>query len=119
MSFVEAQLCNVSQKVHRNSFTNSYLTPYLRIPVKSRIRETLNLLTCSDSSTDTKTDRNKQKVRGKRKRPNVMCHVSHVTCHISCVMCNMSCVKCLMFHVASHLSPVTNTNSHSHRAYPC
>ena len=60
MSFVEAQLCNVSQKVHRNSFTNSYLTPYLRIPVKSRIRETLNLLTCSDSSTDTKTDRNSQ-----------------------------------------------------------
>ena len=29
--------------------------------VKIPIRETLDLLTCADSSTDTKTDRNKQK----------------------------------------------------------
>ena len=31
------------------------------VPQKSHILETLNILTCVDSSTDTKTDRNGQK----------------------------------------------------------
>ena len=35
---------------------------------------------------------------------NFMCHMSGVTCHI--------------LRVAYHLTPVTNTNSHSHRLSP-
>ena len=52
---------------------------------------TLNLLTCADSNTDTKTDRNGQK--GEKEEKN-MCHVSHITCHMSCVMCWVSRVTC-------------------------
>ena len=59
---------------------------------KSRIRQTLNLSTCADSSIDSKT------VLNALKRPNknhmspvhVMCHISHVTCHLSCITCHMS-----------------------------
>ena len=56
---------------------------------KSRIRETLNLLTCADSSTDTTKN---------------LLQVSHVTSHVSGVTC--------------HLSHVTNANSHTHDPPP-
>ena len=51
---------------------------------------TLDLSTYADSSSNTKMDRNGQKI-------NVICHVSHVPCQLSCVMCCMS-------HVTCHLS---------------
>ena len=54
---------------------------------KSCIRETLNLLTCADSSIDTKTDRNGQKSRFFL---NVIFHVSPVMCHMSRVTCHLS-----------------------------
>ena len=62
--------------------------------------DTQNLSTRAVSSTDTKTDRNKQKGTTKI----FMFHVSHVTCHVSCVMCHMT-------HAVCHLVPVTNANS--------
>ena len=48
------------------------------VKTKSHIRETLNLLTCADSSNNTKTDRNQQKKKKK---------ISYVPCHMSWVMC--------------------------------
>ena len=54
---------------------------------KSFIRETLNLLTCADSSTDTK----KSEEENLYKSCDTY-HVSLVTCHMSCVMCHVSCV---------------------------
>ena len=55
----------------------------------SRIRDTLNLSTCSDSSTNTKmTNEN----------------VSSVRFHMSCVMCHVSCIMCHMSRVTCHLS---------------
>ena len=71
---------------------------------RSCIQETLNILKWANSSTDTKTKRNRQK---EAKKIYIMFYVSHVTCHVSCVMCHVSQVTC-------HLSHVTNTNSHSH-----
>ena len=65
-----------------------------------RIRETLNLLMCADTSTDNKTDRNRQKGRttkyeGKKcDMLHVRCQVSHVRCHIVHVACHMSPVTC-------------------------
>ena len=56
-----------------------------KIQYKSEIRETLNLLPCADSSTDTK---NSEK------------NLSFVTCYVSLVTCYVSPVTC-------HLSPVT------------
>ena len=59
---------------------------------------------CADSSTNTKTDRNKQ--RGEKiKKINViqkfvscvMWHVSHVNCHVSCVMWHVSCYQICFF----------------------
>ena len=61
---------------------------------KSCIRETLYLLTCADSSNNTKN-----------LKP-VTCHLSPVTFHLS------------PFTVTFHLSPVFNANSHSHRPSP-
>ena len=51
---------------------------------KSCIRETLNLLTCVDSSNDTKKS-NKQKIKNNFTchRSCIPCHLSHVTCHLS------------------------------------
>ena len=69
------------------------------------MREALNLLTCADSSTNTKVDNKDRKER--EKKIMRMCHVSQVKCHISCVMC-----------FAYHLPPVTNANRHSHRPFP-
>ena len=48
----------------------------------------------------------------------VMCHLSCVACHVSCVMCHASHVMCHVLRVTCNLSPVTNTNSHSHRPSP-
>ena len=51
---------------------------------------------CADSNTDTKTDRNVQ--IGKRKKKFlvscVRCHMSRVTFYVSCVMCHVSHVTC-------------------------
>ena len=59
--------------------------PHATVFSKSRIRETLNLPMCADSSTDTKTDKNGQKGKKKKK---IMCQVSCVTCHLSPVTCH-------------------------------
>ena len=67
---------------------------------KFPIRETLNLLTCADSRTNTKTDR-----KGEEEEKNVSCQVSGVQYQMLSVNC--------------HLSPVMNANSHSHRPPPC
>ena len=69
------------------------------IAVQKRIRETLNLSTCADSSTGT--------IKNLRNHVScVMCHVSCVICqgHVSCVMCYMSNVTCHVLHVACHMS---------------
>ena len=54
---------------------------------KSCIWESLNLLT--DSSTNTKTDRNGQKGK-KKKKSCVSYHMSGVTFHVSPVTCHLS-----------------------------
>ena len=61
-----------------------------------RTRETLNLLMCADSCTDTKTDKNQtKKMKKKEKKLRKMyfscvtCQVSHVTWHVSGVMCHL------------------------------
>ena len=65
----------------------------LRRPLrKSCIVETLELLACAESSTDTKTE--------ERKKYIIMCHASGVICHTTGVRCQVS-------HVMCHLSPVT------------
>ena len=59
---------------------------------KSRIGETLNLSTCTDSSTDTKTDRNGQKVKSKNNKYHmygIRCHLSPVACHLSPNTCHL------------------------------
>ena len=63
---------------------------------KSGIQETLHLLTCADSNTDTKTDRNRQK--GERRK----------TLNEFCIRCHNSCVRCPVSRVGCHLSPVTS-----------
>ena len=68
----------------------------------SCIRETLNLSTCADGSTNTKTDRKKH--RKKRKRT---CHMSGVQYQVSSVKCHASHVTCYMSRVRCHPSPVT------------
>ena len=77
------------------------------------IWETLNLLTCADKSTNTKTDR-------KKDLKKIMCHVAPVKCQVSGVRYYVSCVT---YHVSFvnvpfHLSHVSNANSHSHRPSP-
>ena len=57
---------------------------------KSCIRETLNILMCADSSTDTTTDKNWQK----GEKQNEKNHVSRVTCQVSGVRCQVSHVRC-------------------------
>ena len=52
---------------------------------------------CEDSSTDTKTDLNRQQIQKKKRKEKtscVTCYVSHVTCHVSCVACHISPVTC-------------------------
>ena len=71
------------------------------------IWETLNLSTDADSSTNTKTDYNKHKIK-KVNKLWVMCRVSYFTFYLSCVMCHVRRVTC-------NMSPVTKANSHSHR----
>ena len=58
------------------------------ITKKSRKRETLNLSTCADSSTDTKKSKIYIFERIKK------CQVSFVTCHVSGVRCHLSPVTC-------------------------
>ena len=87
----------------------------LSINPKSCIRDILNILTCVDSSTNTKRDR----FRKKGKRKNVTCHESFVMCPMSGVRCQVSHVMCHMSCVACPLSPVTNANSQSHKPSPC
>ena len=70
---------------------------------KCYIQATLNLLTCAESSINTKTDINRRKVEKKENHTSSsMCHVSHVVCHLS--------------PITRQLSPA---NSHSHRPSPC
>ena len=104
---------NFISRTHNNIFFLFYYLYFLAVlsdneyckfslPQKnSRIRETLNLLTNADSSTDTITDRNIQKTQ---KVSGVRCQVSGITCHQSTVTC--------------HLSHVTNANSHIHGLSP-
>ena len=70
---------------------------------KSRIQETLNLSTCVDSSTNTKTDRSG--VWTERKKKENIIHVSYVRCQVSGIRCQGSSVRCHVSHVACHLSP--------------
>ena len=76
----------------------------------------MNLLTCVDSNTSTKAERNGQNLQNKyqnnvtRHMLSVTGHVSHVTyhashvlCHMSCVMCHVSCVMCQLLYVMSKL----------------
>ena len=60
-----------------------------------------------------------QKMPKKRATKMKKNHVSCVKCLMSFVMCHMVLVTCHMSHVTCHLSLVTNTNSYSHRPYPC
>ena len=64
-------------------------------PVQNRIWDILNLSMFADRSTNTKTDRNRQKWRRRKNS-----HMSHVMCHMSHVMCLVPRVKC-------HVSPDT------------
>ena len=63
---------------------------------KFLIRETMNLLTCVDSNTSTKAERNGQNLQNRYQKNvthhmlGVTGHVSHVTCHASHVMCHVS-----------------------------
>ena len=59
------------------------------------MRETLNVLTFADSSTNTKTDRNRQKKKEPIYISYVMCLMTHAKCNVLGVMCHMS-------HVTSH-----------------
>ena len=74
----------------------------------------MNLLTCVDSSTDSKNGQ-KQIERG----PNFVSLFSGVSSQMSCVGCQVSHVRCHLLCVTCYLSPVTNANSHSHRPSPC
>ena len=56
------------------------------------IRETLNLLTCVSSSTNTPNP--PQKLNKNNKLSVVSCQVSGVRCQVSGVRCNISCVEC-------------------------
>ena len=69
------------------------------------LQETLNISTCADSSTDTKS--------------KIKLFVSSVACQVTIVRCHMSVVLCHMLHVTCHLSQVTNANSHSHGPSLC
>ena len=71
------------------------------------IRETLNLLTCANSSTNTKIPKMLEKFTF------FVFHISCVTFHLSPVTCHRSPVNCHLSPVTCHLSPVTNTNIHS------
>ena len=75
---------------------------------KLRIRDTLNFLMCAETSTNTKTARNKQKRESEfnQKVSCVRCHMSCVICHMSHVMCHVSYVMCHMQHVTCHVSHV-------------
>ena len=69
---------------------------YIYIFFKSCIQDTLNLSTSADSSTNTKTDRNRQKV---------MFHISHVMCHVSPVTC---CLSLTPIARATHPPPTSS-----------
>ena len=93
------------------------------------IWETLNLLTCADSSTDTKyffqkrtetnrngqkrteTDRNRHKLTEKEKNTKIKYIVSCVTCH-------MSLVRCCMTTVTATDSPPANSPTMHSRLVP-
>ena len=81
---------------------------------KSCIWETLNLSTCTDSSTDKISFylmKEKKKLKKKKQVLCVRCHVSGVishippvTCHVSHVIFHMSCFTCPVSHVTCHMS---------------
>ena len=73
-----------------------------RSPEKSRIRESLNLLTNADSSTDTMKSKNIYKKK-KKKKLGVMYQVLGVRCQVSHVACD----------VTSHMSltPIANVTA--------
>ena len=71
---------------------------------KFRTPKIMNLLTCEDSSSNTKprgTDKTKLEEEEKfiKYKFHIICDGSGVTCYISCVMCNMSHVTCNLSHV--------------------
>ena len=65
-------------------------------------RETLNLLTCANSSTNIKTDESRQKGKEKGK---------YVTGHVSCDMCHVLRVACCLSPVTCHLSLMPQTSA--------
>ena len=104
------------------AYNNGYYGTYnKKIKLKKRIRETLNLAACADSSTNTMKSRlidtfphywalfsqllacfgtfcDFTGTFCKKKNPLVTCHISHIKCHMSRVTCQ--------------LLPVTKANSH-------
>ena len=62
-------------------------SPFDTLSEKSGIGETLNLLTCTDITTNSKSDRKK-----KEKKKLNMCHISYVRCQLSYTMCHLSWV---------------------------
>ena len=60
---------------------------------KIPIYETLNLSTCADSSTNTKSQKNIKK-KNLCLFFSIRCQVSDVRCHVSCVTCHLSYVTC-------------------------
>ena len=72
--------------------------PKCSLHKKCRIRETLNLLTFADSSTNIKTDRDGQKGENK-----LMCHVSYIMFLVSCgqTFCDLH-TRLNLFQLFSH-----------------
>ena len=80
---------------------------------KSRLQETLNLLTCADRSTDTKKIPPPQK---KKRSKHVTCHLSFVICHMSCFVMSCHVMSCLVMtcHVLSCHVKITLNNIFMH-----
>ena len=83
----------------RSPFTISIALEPITEQKNSCIRVTLYLSMCADNSTDTKTDRKRNK-----KMSCFTCLVSHVMCHVFCVTCHVSHVTCRVSPVTCHLS---------------
>ena len=84
---VTCQLCLLSGSISRNIPHTGDCINKLRQTLR---RETLNLSTCADSSTNTKADGNGQE--GKILKLKI-CHVSCVRCQVTCVIINWTTKK--------------------------
>ena len=91
----------IKKNIHKECAPVNILDNLKEVIEKSRLRETLNLLTCAESSTHTKMEKKERK--GKTK--------SCVRCHMSRVTCYMSCATCHMFFVTCHLSLTPTTTA--------